>query len=169
MFLKPKVQMNVEAKRELERADFIIFGPGDLYTSIIPNLLVSGMRETLKYLNGKAIFITNLMRKPDQTKDFTVSTFINELEKYTGRGFLDYVVVNSKKPSRGAVLRYKKVDRATPIEIDVGRTYSKAKIVKARLLSQEKIKVLKSDGLKRSLIRHDPGKLARVLFRIISS
>ncbi|MBU1132871.1 MAG: gluconeogenesis factor YvcK family protein [Patescibacteria group bacterium] len=169
MFLNPKVQINLEAKRAMERADYIIFGPGDLYTSIIPNLLVSGMQETLSHLNAKGIFVINLMRKPDQTRDFKVSTFIDELEKYTGKGFLDCVVVNTKKPSRKLITRYKKVDRATPIEDDVGKTYSKAKIVRSKLLSKEKIKISKSDGLDRSLIRHDPYKLARVLFSIISS
>ena len=169
MFLNPKVQINLEAKRALERADYIIFGPGDLYTSIIPNLLVSGMQETLSHLNAKGIFVINLMRKPDQTRDFKVSTFIDELEKYVGEGFIDYVVVNSKKPPKKLLTRYKKVDRATSIEDDVGKTYSKAKIVRSKLLSKEKIKISKSDGLDRSLIRHDPHTLARVLFSIISS
>jgi len=169
MFLKPKVVMNLEAKRVLERADYIILGPGDLYTSIIPNLLVVGMRETLKLLSAKKIFVINLMTKVGQTEGFKVSNFVNELEKYTGEGFLDYIIVNSKKPPRKLLARYESVDKTILVENDLKRYYREAQVIKGGLLSKERFKIAKSDGLKRSLIRHDPNKLAEVLFKIISS
>ena len=167
IFLKPPANINLEAKRALERANVLIFGPGDLYTSILPNLLVSGVRETLRYVKAKKVFVVNLMTKVGQTEGFKVSDFINEIEKYLGEGSLSYVVVNSKKPSDDLINRYKEVDKVLPVEDDVGGTYRRAKIIRANILSDYAYDKSSSDDLKRSLIRHDPDKLAKVLYRII--
>ena len=167
IFLKPPANINLEAKRALERANALIFGPGDLYTSILPNLLVSGVRETLQYVKAKKVFVVNLMTKVGQTEGFKVSDFINEIEKYLGEGSLSYVVVNSKKPSDDLINRYKEVDKVLPVEDDVGGTYRRAKIIRANILSDYAYDKSSSDDLKRSLIRHDPDKLAKVLYRII--
>jgi uncharacterized cofD-like protein len=167
IFLKPPANINLEAKRALERANVLIFGPGDLYTSILPNLLVSGVRETLQYVKAKKVFVVNLMTKVGQTEGFKVSDFINEIEKYLGEGSLSYVVVNSKKPSDDLINRYKEVDKVLPVEDDVGGTYRRAKIIRANILSDYAYDKSSSDDLKRSLIRHDPDKLAKVLYRII--
>jgi len=167
IFLKPPANINLEAKRALERANVLIFGPGDLYTSILPNLLVSGVRETLRYVKAKKVFVVNLMTKVGQTEGFKVSDFINEIEKYLGEGSLSYVVVNSKKPSDDLINRYKEVDKVLPVEDDVRGTYRRAKIIRANILSDYAYDKSSSDDLKRSLIRHDPDKLAKVLYRII--
>ena len=167
IFLKPPANINLEAKRALERANVLIFGPGDLYTSILPNLLVSGVRETLRYVKAKKVFVVNLMTKVGQTEGFKVSDFINEIEKYLGEGSLNYVVVNSKKPSDDLINRYKEVDKVLPVEDDVGGTYRRARIIRANILSDYAYDKSSSDDLKRSLIRHDPDKLAKVLYRII--
>lgn len=169
MYLKPSALLNLEAKRSIERADCLIFGPGDLYTSIIPNLLVDGMRETMRYLKVKKIFIINLMTKPGQTEEFKVSTFIDELEKYLGEGSLDYIIVNSSKPKKELISIYKKIDKASPVEDDVGDRYGNAKVIKVDILSDATYVRSSSDELKRSLIRHDSDKLAKVLYRIIKS
>ncbi len=168
MFLKPNAYMNLEAKKVLERANFLIFGPGDLYTSIIPNLLVSGMVDVIKNLKAKKIFIVNLMTRKGQTDDFKVSSFINEIEKYLGKESLDYVIVNSKRPPEDLILRYKKVDGAYPVEDDVGGFYGSSKIIRADVLSNLVFEKSSSDSLKRSLIRHDSDKLSRAILKIMS-
>lgn len=167
LFLKPPANVNLEAKRVLERANALIFGPGDLYTSVIPNLLVSGVRETLQYVKAKKIFVVNLMTKVGQTESFKVSDFINELEKYLGEDSLNYVVVNSKKPPNELVSRYKDIDKALPVEDDLGGTYGRARVIRADVLSDYAYTKSSSDDLKRSLIRHDPDKLAKILYKII--
>ena len=167
IFLKPNAFMNLEAKKTLERADFLVFGPGDLYTSIIPNLLVSGMVDVLDNVKGKKIFVINLMTRAGQTDDFKVSSFINEFEKYLGDGFLDYVIVNSKKPPEDLILRYKKIDRAFPVEDDVGGFYKKARVIRGDVLSNSAYIKPSSDKLKRSYIRHDSDKLAGVIYKIM--
>ncbi len=169
LYLKPSADINLEAKRVLERANTIVLGPGDLYTSILPNLIVSGVPDIFHYAKAKKILVVNLMTKIGQTEGFKVSDFINEIEKYLGEGSINYAVVNSKKPSKDLVKIYKDVDKAELVEDDVGGTYRRAKIIRADLLSDTAFEKSSSDELKRSLIRHDPDKLAKVIYRIVRS
>lgn len=168
LYLKPNADINLEAKRVMERANALIFGPGDLYTSILPNLIVSGVIETLQYVKAKKILVVNLMSKVGQTEGFKVSTFINEIEKYLGEGSLNYVVINSGKPSKELIERYREVDKADVVEDDVGGTYRRAKIIRADLLSDNAFEKPSSDNLKRSYIRHDSQSLAKVLYEIVA-
>ena len=168
IFLKPSASINLEAKRSLERADCLVFGPGDLYTSIIPNLVVSGVSETIQFLKSKKIFVMNLMSKKGQTDGFKVSTFIEEMENYLGERELNYVIVNSKRPPEEILKRYKEEENSNLIEDDVGGTYKRAKIIRADILSDAVYVKHSSDKLKRSYIRHDSDKLAKVLYKIIS-
>lgn len=169
VFLSPHVTMNIEAKRALERADYVIFGPGDLYTSIFPNLVVEGMPETIENITAKTIFVANLMTKTGQTDNFKLSDFISEIGKYIGEDTLDYVVVNTANPDAGLLDYYKQVDKAIPVVDDLGGTYKRAKIIRADLMSREKFNQSSSDKLKRSLIRHSPERLADTLFKIIDN
>ena len=169
LYLKPSADINLEAKRVLERADTIVLGPGDLYTSVLPNLIVSGVPDIFHYAKAKKILVVNLMTKVGQTEGFKVSDFINEIEKYLGEGSINYAVVNSKKPSNDLVKIYKDVDKAELVEDDVGGNYRRAKIIRSDLLSDTAFEKSSSDVLKRSLIRHDPNKLAKVLYQIVRS
>ncbi|MBW6441807.1 YvcK family protein [Patescibacteria group bacterium] len=167
LFLKPSASINLEAKRVIERADAMVFGPGDLYTSLVPNLIVSGVGEIIHYVKAKKILVVNLMAKIGQTENFKVSDFINEVERYLGEGALNYVIVNSKNPSKDLVERYKDIDKANLIEDDVGGTYSRAKIIRADILSDDAYEKSSSDKVRRSLIRHDPDKLAKVIYKLV--
>ena len=168
LFLTPNAVMNLEVKRALERADFVVFGPGDLYTSVLPNVLVSGVDLTLQHINAKKIFIINLMTKAGQTDYFKVSNFINELEKYIGFGVLDYIIINSTHPNADTLQRYKDIDDALLIEDDVGGTFNNAVVIRTDLLSDQMFVQSAQDTVKRSLIRHDPLKIAQILFSIFS-
>jgi uncharacterized cofD-like protein len=167
LFLKPAANINIEAKRVLERTDAVVFGPGDLYTSIIPNLIVSGVKETFDYVKAKKILVINLMAKAGQTDGFKVSDFINEVENYLGEGSLTHVIVNSKKIPQSLIERYENVDKAKPIEDDVGGNFRRARIIRADILSDAIYEKPKSDNLERSLVRHDPDKLANVIYKIV--
>jgi len=177
IYLQPKVTMNIEAKKALERADFIIFGPGDLYTSILPNLVVEGMVETLDQISAKKIYISNLMTRTGQTDNFKLSDFVNELEKYLGKDSLDYIVVNSTLPDEDTLETYKQVDKAVVVEDDfsVGsknsqkKALGRAKIIRADLLSREIFTQNAQDSVHRSLIRHDPDKLADTIYKVIDN
>ena len=168
VYLKPPASINLEAKRVLERCDSIVFGPGDLYTSVLPNLIVTGVSEIIQYLKSKKIFVVNLMSKTGQTTGFKVSTFIDEIEKYLGEGELNYVIVNTKKPSEKILKNYVEEEKVHLVEDDVGGTYRKAKIIRADVLSEISYEKPSSDKLRRSFIRHDSQKLAKVLYKIVS-
>lgn len=170
VYLSPPALMNLEAKRVLERADFIVLGPGDLYTSLIPNLLVNGMKEVMKFTEAKIIYVGNLMTHPGQTDNFPLSTHIDETIKYLGGTYIDYVLVNSNRPSQELLDYYYTIDGTVWVDDDIkGDSYKGAKVLRHDLLSNAKITISASDKVKRSLIRHDAEKLAAALFEVIDT
>lgn len=170
VYLKPKVKANERAKSAILKADLIVIGPGDLYTSIIPNLLIEGIPEAIRKSKAKKVHVCNLMTKFGETNNFTGLDFVREIEKYLGRPvkpsraaggpvlgkFLDYVIFNNKKPSISRIKKYEK-EGATFVK------YTKKNFKK------EKFKIIEGNFLrKRGFIRHDPDKLAKVLLKILN-
>jgi uncharacterized cofD-like protein len=162
----PESTPNPKALKKIEESDYIIFGPGDLYTSIIPNILVPGIAEAVKSSKAEKIFVANLMTKYGQTDNFNTSDFLHELEKYLGRGIIDYVLVNKSKAFPVGILERYKLEKAKPVTDGLKDT-KKLRVLRHDFISNEVYEKPKSDRLKRSLIRHDPDKLARVIFGII--
>ena len=80
-------------------ADLIVVGPGDLYTSVVPNLLVGGVREAIAASKARVLYVCNLMTKKNETPGFTVSHFVSTIELYLGAGRLDAVLYNDAWPS----------------------------------------------------------------------
>ncbi len=163
VFLKPKAKIYPEAKKAILSADLVVIGPGDLYTSIIAGLLTEGMVKVLKKTKAKIVFIMNLMTRYGQTFGFTAKDHIQVLEKYLGENCLDCVLVNIKSFPKAALAKYKKV-KEFPVVDDLNDSYFK--VIRADFLSKKETKRVPGDILKRSLIRHDPNKLARVLFKL---
>lgn len=163
----PKVGINPEAVKVISRADLIILGPGDFYTSIIANLVVEGIGKAIRQTRAKVAFVMNLMTKLGQTYGFKARDFINELEKYLeGRG-LDYCLVNkTKKFPRGVLARYKR-ENAEPVEDNLKKGFGKTKIIRKSLISDKVYEKPGSDKLLRSLIRHDSVKLAKVIVELL--
>lgn len=153
--LKPQANINVNAQKAISGADLVIIGPGDLYSSIIPNLLVKGVRESLKKTKGKVIYFVNLMTKFGETNGFSAVDFINVVSDYLGDGVLDFVVINSRKPSPARLSEYIK-EQAEFVDSDLAGVRLK------------KITPLAADVIRsRGFIRHDPEKLAKVVKMII--
>lgn len=163
-FLAPKVIANPDAVSEILNADFVLIGPGDLYTSIIPNLLVSGIREALEKTKGQVIFVLNLMTKHGQTTDYSAKDHLSDLQKYTGKKTIDYVLVNSKKPNKKALVWYEEYGEE-PVNDDLP---SEDKIIRKDLISSFILTQNPGDDLKRSIIRHSPKKLAEEVNRLTS-
>ena len=81
--LKENSVSNIEAVNAIKNADLIIFGPGSLYTSIIPNLLFPRLRESINQnIKAKKLLITSIMSQPGETDDFSIRDFKVEIEKY---------------------------------------------------------------------------------------
>ena len=105
-YLEPQAFINPEAASVILKADVLLFGPGDLYTSIIPNLLVRGFGEAVKKTKASLVFTMNLMTKYGQTNNLTAKGHLGELEKYLGKE-VDIILVNKTLPSKQAALWYK--------------------------------------------------------------
>jgi len=166
VYLQPKAVANPEATAEILNADIVVIGPGDLYTSLIPNLLVSGICEALKKTHAMLIFVVNLMTKYGQTYNFTASDHIYVLEKFIGNA-LDYVLINSGTLAESALHAYRKLhEKPVADDLTSGSYY---KIIRKKFASQNILPKSKSDKLVRSLIRHDSDKLANAVLEILNS
>lgn len=165
IYLLPKVKANPKAVKAIKDADFIVLGPGDLFTSLLPTLLVGGISEAFKKSKAKKIFIQNLMNKFGQTNGFTASSYLAELDKYLGISF-DYVFVNNSPLPKDVLRYYATAENSYPIDDDLGEE-SGFQIIRGDLLSKKKFKPQKGDKLKRSLLRHDFDKLAKVLVEVM--
>ncbi len=155
VFLNPEPKANKEAIKAIKEADVIIIGPGDLYTSIIPNFLVKGIKKVMKKSQAKKIYVCNIMTKYGETNKFTAEDFFVTLEKYLGKGIIDYFLVNIEKPKDYYLGKYKK-EKAELVNYDrkLLSSWKKPKVIFTRLLRQG------------SLLRHNPKKLAKVICQL---
>lgn len=153
VWLNPAATINPRARKTLLAAELIIIGPGDLYTSIIPNLLVSGMKQTLRKTKARIIYLVNLMTKFGETNGFAASDFVKEIEKYLGKGIVDYAVVSNKKPAGARLKKYEK-EKAEWVAMDKKNFGSAPKLLAADLLRN------------RGFIRHDPEKIAKLIINL---
>lgn len=164
--LVPDAKATKKALSAIKGADLIVMGPGDLYTSIICNLLVDGIAKAIKNSKAKKVYVVNLMTKFGQTNGFTASDHVNELEKYLGEGVIDYILVNKKFKVPKAILERYKEERAEVVKDDL-KSSGKLKVMRGDLSSKVIYSRHEADGLKRSLIRHDSDKLAKAIFNIL--
>lgn len=165
IYLKPKSKINEDAKDAILKADYILVGPGDLYTSIIPNLLVTGVVDAIKKSKAKKIYVLNLMTKYGQTTNFKASDHLKVLEEYLGIGVLDFVLVNKTLPKKRVLSWYEDYEEH-PVRDDL-KENTKYKIIRKDLIKDVVITKDKSDELRRSIIRHDSKKLAQEVINLI--
>ncbi len=166
IFYKNEVLLNEHAKDALLKADYIILGPGNYYCSLIPNLIVSGFKETIKKSKAKIIFPVNLTNKIEHTKGWKVSTYVKDIEKHLGKK-VDFILVNTEKPSKEQVERYKLEEGD---DVLVSDDLNDARVVRASLLSHVVYEKAKEDVISsaRGFIRHDSEKIAECINKIIS-
>ena len=148
----PGAKINQEARRVILSADLIVMGPGDLYTSIVPNLLVGGVPAAIRRSRAKKVYVVNLMTKQGETNGFKAQDFIHTIEKYTGPGVLDHVIINTKRPSADRLKHYEK---------------ESAEFVSADKLGSKPVPIFGDFLRRRGFVRHDPEKLAKVLISLI--
>jgi len=162
--IQPKTEISPKALSAIKKADIIITGPGDLYSSIIANFVIEGAKSAMQKSKAKFIYITNIMSKFGQTHNMSTKEHIEEITRYSGKT-PDYILLNNRKLPPAALPQYSK-EHALPIVDDLQKT-SEYKIIKADLLSPVIVKQKKQDVVQRSLIRHDIQKLAKSLYKII--
>lgn len=163
LWVTPQATISEEAEAAVLDADLIILGPGDLYTSVLANVVVEGMSEALRNTPAKLVYVSNLMTKLGQTCGMGVAEHVSEITRYIGRA-PDAVLVNTGIFPADLQDKY-----ATDNEFPVVFNFESEdiRIIPADVLATEAVKTAAGDVLKRSLIRHDSRKLARKLIDLL--
>lgn len=150
-----KVQPVQSALDALKHADAIILGPGSLYTSILPNLLVDGMAEALRKSKALKIYICNVMTQQGETDGYTASMHVKAILDHAGKGAIDFVLVNST-PISSEMKAYYAKQGAYPVEVDEDAINALGVgFVKADIINETDV------------IRHNPDKLCKSVMRMV--
>lgn len=155
-------------KRILE-ADFVVIGPGDLYGSVLPPLLIPAIARALRETKAHMIYVANLTNKRGQTEGFHARDYVRVLHHYIGSHVVDTVVCNSEKPPLHLAARYEEKEGKGMFVVCERDAHDPYECVEKNILSSDAHMVhhFESQGSTRSFIRHDPTRLASVLMDII--
>jgi len=140
-----------EVLEAIRAADLILVGPGSLYTSIIPNLLVEGVAEAILHARATRVFIANLMTQPGETQHYSLADHVRAVYEHTRPGLFDFVVINRSRFTPRLLRRYE-AQGAEPVEPSLAE-------LKKLGLTYITGDVLHQDGK----IRHDQKRLAHLL------
>jgi uncharacterized cofD-like protein len=145
-----------KALKAISEADYIIIGPGSLYTSIIPNLLVPEITAAIAQRDVPRIYVCNIMTQEGETQGYSVGDHIQAIDQACGQPLFGAVLVQKKTPSARAHIRYAQ-ENSNPVPLD--------RDVVARLGRRIVLASVMDEDEQTGLIRHDPQQLARVLLR----
>jgi len=167
--LDPIAKINPEAKSAILGADLVVIAPGSLYGSLAPALLVEGMENVLKQSPAKLIYICNLVTKPGQTDNFTVTDFASEIERFIRGRKLDFVIYNTAQPNIKLVNLYQKDGEQLVIAGPISSKDDGCQMLGFPLIASRLAKYSKSDKIakNRSFIRHNPDLLAQQIIRLV--
>ncbi|NFG23696.1 YvcK family protein [Clostridium botulinum] len=141
-----------EAIEAIREADAIVMGPGSLYTSIIPNLLVKDIAKEVRKSDALKFYISNIMTQPGETTKFKVSDHLKVLQKYGGKDIVNYVIANVGEVENELKEKYKLED-AELVKLDSEAVNN----LGIKIIGDNLVKVSKG------FIKHDADKLAQVL------
>lgn len=156
VFLEPNdCRAMPEALEALEDADLIVLGPGSLYTSVLPNLLVKDLKDKIKTVNAPTIYVCNVMTEKGETDSYRVSDHLKAILDHCGPGFVDAVLANKGEITSPSLERYVQEEAvpvlADPKEVErLGAKYFESNMVQ--------------EG---NTVRHDPDLLAKELIRLL--
>jgi uncharacterized cofD-like protein len=143
-----------EVLEAIAEADAIVLGPGSLYTSILPNLLVDGVAEAISRASAPKIYICNVMTQPGETDDFSASKHVSVLQAHAGARICDSVIVNLEPPKR--LLETYAEGGQMPVEPD------------REAVEELGVRVVGAGVISETMtVRHDPQKLAEVVLKLI--
>jgi uncharacterized cofD-like protein len=157
VFLSPHdIRPLPETIHAIRNADMIIIGPGSLYTSILPNLLVPVLGLEVCRSKAKKVYICNLMTQAGETFGFTASDHVKALYDHLGSTFIDTILINNEEVPKDVQLRYNR-ELAYPVYYDLSA------------LDQMGLEVVHADiaVLENGALRHDPKKVAEILYNLL--
>lgn len=164
IYLLPPAEPNPRAVQAIEESSLLVLPPGDLYGSILANLAVKEITTAIKKSSAPLVCIMNLVTKYGQTHSFKASNHIREIEQHAQRK-VDYIIINSTPLPKKVLVQYAR-EKDFPVHDDLR---DDPRVIRGDFLSEERPAPQKGDQLKRSLIRHHPAKLARVIDQLASS
>ena len=155
VWLEPEKPRAVpQALVAVAEADLLVLGPGSVYTSIVPNLLIPEMREAVRHMRGRVVYVCNVMTQPGETDGFTAADHLSALYRHGAAGLVDDVVVNDT-PASPAILAAYRAQGAQPVSTDTSA------------LAALGVRVVHADiAAEGDVFRHDPERLAAVLVRL---
>ena len=156
IWIEPKgAKAPIEAIGAIDTADMILFGPGSLFTSIVPNLLIEDIRKAVSRSSALKVFIVNAMTQPGETDDFTACDHLEAFLNFSGLESVDAVVVNTRMPPNDILKRYVQ-EGQEPVVPDVAK------------IAKKGIKVYAEDliGESNSYVRHDSERLTELILKI---
>jgi uncharacterized cofD-like protein len=157
VFMTPEnIRPIPETLQAIRQADLIIIGPGSLYTSILPNLLVPKIGDELCRSQAKKVYICNLMTQAGETHGFTASDHVKALYDHMSCAFINTILVNNEEIPQDIQLRYNE-ELADPVLYDLPRLFELGlEVVHADIAYQEN-----------GALRHDPKKVAKILYNLL--
>lgn len=150
-----------EVINSINNADIVIMGPGSLYTSIIPNLLVDGVVDAIKKSSATKIYISNIMTQPGETDNFNVLDHVKAILKHADSNIIDYVIANNEVMPEPVFDLYKK-DGAEQVLLDKNQR---------EILKEMSIKVIEDNliEIKKHYIRHDANHISKIAINLALS
>jgi len=159
------IKANPKAIAAIRNAKVIIVGPGDLYTSVLPVFTLNEIVQAYKDSKAKKVLVLNLMNKLGQTDNFQASNFLEVYSQYLGANPFNYILANNLPLTLEVVKRYNEYGESEVKNDLVSSPH--CQILHGDLASEIVYQNLAADTLKRSLIRHDPEKLASFIWKKI--
>ena len=147
-----------EAVEAIMEADLVLLGPGSLYTSIIPNLLVNGVVDAIEKSKAPKVYICNIMTQPGETDDHNVLDHVNAIVKHTNKNIIDYVISNNEVLPKEMIDRYQK-DGAKQVILD-DKQRKILKTMGAKTIEENLIEI------KNNYIRHDAGHISDIVINL---
>ncbi|NLM04968.1 MAG: YvcK family protein [Clostridiales bacterium] len=161
VFIKPKEVEGLKgAVKAIEDADIVVLGPGSLYTSIMPNLLVKNIKSALEKSTNKKVYISNIMTQPGETHGYGIKDHVDGILKHCPKIKLDYVIANNGIVQMDAYNKYQEEGAQLVIPKNEDRKYLQKKGI--RLIEENFIEV------KKNYIRHDAVKVSRVIVDLVA-
>jgi uncharacterized cofD-like protein len=146
-----RVRALPEALEAIGSADLILVGPGSLYTSIIPNLLIDKVVQAIKRSRATCVYIANLMTQPGETQHYSVADHVRAIYDHAGKDIFDFVIINRSRVPLGLLRRYR-AQSAEPVD----PSFDELDLMRLRYVTGDLLH-------HRGVVRHDQSRLTRLL------
>ncbi|MBU6114669.1 gluconeogenesis factor YvcK family protein [Mammaliicoccus lentus] len=159
VYLTPEdIEPMPEAIQAIEEADLIVMGPGSLYTSILPNLILNKMRDAIINTEAERLYVCNLMTQKGETTGYSVSDHVKAIHDHVGASFIDFVICQNERFNKEILLRYEEED-AKQVDFD----HNKLKEMGVQCIHDKNLVSITPH----QYIRHNNKVLARIIYEVV--